>query len=56
MTSFLPGTFISFTPTHTAGNSKDVVRIGIMADVHKDLMPDADAGLKSLLTKRVKGK
>jgi predicted phosphodiesterase len=48
-TAFLPNTRISFSPGENARSNNDIVHIGIMADVHKDLMPDADARLEKFI-------
>lgn len=49
ITAFLPTTLLSFTPTvPMEDNSKDL-NFGIIADVHKDLMPDANKRLETFI-------
>lgn len=47
----LPSTFLSFTPSIKPMSSSKNVRFGIVADVHKDLMPDADERLEVFINK-----
>ena len=47
----LPHTMLSFAPSPTYNNS--VLNFGIVADVHKDLMPDANARLEQFITKAI---
>ncbi|MFH6602173.1 metallophosphoesterase family protein [Maribacter algicola] len=49
MTTILPSTVLSFRPGASLGNSAEVLRFGIVADVHKDLMPDADQRLQKFI-------
>ncbi|MGB5437087.1 MAG: metallophosphoesterase [Maribacter sp.] len=45
-----PTTLLSFTPSSIAQDTGKVLNFGIMADVHKDLMPDADTRLKGFIS------
>ena len=44
-----PTSMLSFTPSITAQDTGKVLNFGIMADVHKDLMPDADTRLERFI-------
>ncbi|MCP4975324.1 MAG: metallophosphoesterase, partial [Maribacter sp.] len=44
----LPNTILSFTPSLNSENS--VLNFGIIADVHKDLMPDANKRLEKFIS------
>ncbi|GAA3582249.1 metallophosphoesterase family protein [Snuella lapsa] len=50
--SVMPSTLLSFTPA-TRGLSKKIT-FGIVTDVHKDLMPDADQRLEAFVNKATK--
>ena len=52
--ALLPTTMLSFSPSDTFnGNSKDL-KFGIVADVHKDLIPDADSRLQKFINEAQK--
>ena len=52
--SFLPQTLLSFNPrTPFLNANSKALRFGIMADVHKDLMPDADKRLEKFISKAI---
>ncbi len=44
----LPNTVLSFTPSFTS--EKRTLNFGIVADVHKDLMPDANDRLEKFIS------
>jgi predicted phosphodiesterase len=45
----LPTTLLSFTPSILEGNVSKKVKFGIVSDVHKDLMPDANERLQTFI-------
>ncbi len=47
--SLVPATLLSFTPLITNAKSDKKLNFGIVTDVHKDLMPDADKRLESFI-------
>lgn len=52
----LPNTLLSFTPTTSLINNSKDLSFGIVADVHKDLMPDADKRLETFIDKATERK
>ena len=50
-TALLPQTVLSFNPISKTSTSN--LRFGIVADVHKDLMPDADDRLKTFIDEAI---
>jgi len=48
--AWLPVTILSFTPAIKFGNAPKKLRFGIVADVHKDLMPDANERLEKFIS------
>ncbi len=55
-TAFLPSTLLSFTPSTLLTESSENLSFGIVADVHKDLMPDADKRLEIFINKATERK
>lgn len=49
--TLMPSTMVAFTPPVTTKFASKSVTFGIVADVHKDLMPDADKRLETFLNK-----
>ena len=49
--SLIPSTLVSFTPGISSKKEAKILNIGIVSDVHKDLMPDANQRLKHLLVR-----
>lgn len=49
--TLLPSTILSFTPSIGEKSALKNLTFGIVADVHKDLMPDADKRLETFITK-----
>jgi 3',5'-cyclic AMP phosphodiesterase CpdA len=47
----LPQTLLSFTPL--IGPAKQILNFGVIADVHKDLMPDANARLEKFISEAI---
>jgi calcineurin-like phosphoesterase family protein len=47
--SLIPTTLVSFTPGNLLDIKVDPLIIGIVSDVHKDLMPDADQRLETFI-------
>jgi len=47
--AFLPTTLLSFTPTASIEDKSKGLNFGIVADVHKDLMPDANKRLETFI-------
>ena len=45
----LPTTLLSFTPAVSIVNKSKKLHFGIVTDVHKDLMPDADRRLEKFI-------
>ena len=52
--TFLPNTLLSFTPSITS--EKRTLNFGIVTDVHKDLMPDANERLEKFISEANRGK
>jgi predicted phosphodiesterase len=52
--AMIPETLLSFVPSTSAGSKK--LRFGIVSDVHKDLMPDADQRLEVFINQAHKRK
>ncbi len=48
--AFLPNTLLSFEAIAPEMPQKKVLRFGIVADIHKDIMPDADTRLEKFIT------
>ncbi|MET2983720.1 metallophosphoesterase family protein [Aureibaculum conchae] len=51
--SMLPCTLVSFTPGVSSESNAKNLNFGIVTDVHKDLMPDADKRLETFITKAI---
>lgn len=49
MTAVLPSTLLSFTPGIHSDKKAKTLNFGIVADVHKDLIPDADQRLEAFI-------
>jgi len=49
MATMIPTTVLSFSPKSSTIISPKILRFGIVADVHKDLMPDADERLEKFI-------
>jgi len=47
--SLVPSTLLSFTPSISDGKTAKDLKFGIVTDVHKDLMPDADKRLETFI-------
>jgi predicted phosphodiesterase len=54
--TLLPASVISFTPSTLAGKPPKKLKFGIVSDVHKDIMPDADARLETFISEAKKRK
>ncbi|WP_411030139.1 metallophosphoesterase family protein [Spongiimicrobium sp. 3-5] len=52
-TAILPTTMLSFKPFNPRGQQPQSLTFGIIADVHKDLMPDADDRLQVFITEAI---
>ena len=48
-----PTTLLSFTPSTSVKGATGVLNFGIVADVHKDLMPDANARLEKFIDEAI---
>jgi len=51
--SILPTTLLSFTPSLSDHSSKEQLTFGLVTDVHKDLMPDADERLEKFISEAI---
>ena len=49
----LPTTMLSFKSLELSGNTSKKLKFGIVADVHKDLMPDANDRLEKFVTEAI---
>lgn len=49
LATMVPTTLLSFTPSIVSESKSKTLRFGIATDVHKDLMPDADARLETFI-------
>ncbi|WP_339841329.1 metallophosphoesterase [uncultured Maribacter sp.] len=49
--SLLPYTGLSFSPSYLRETGADILRFGIVTDVHKDLIPDANERLEKFIDK-----
>lgn len=49
----MPTTMLSFTPSIVIGDTSKKLRFGIVADVHKDLMPDANDRLEQFIAQAI---
>ncbi len=47
--AMVPSTILSFTPSIRGENTSKKLKFGIVSDVHKDLMPDADNRLEKFI-------
>ena len=52
----LPTTLLSFTPAISSENKPKTLNFGIVTDVHKDLMPDADKRLETFIGEAISRK
>ena len=48
-TAMVPSTLLSFAPSVSAEDKGKSLTFGIVADVHKDLMPDANERLETFI-------
>jgi len=51
---FLPTTLLSFTSVNSMEDTSKNLNFGIVTDVHKDLMPDANKRLETFVTESVR--
>ncbi|NKI27467.1 metallophosphoesterase [Arenibacter sp. 6A1] len=51
--TMFPTTLLSFTPSLFSERRANSLKIGIVSDVHKDLMPDADKRLETFINKAI---
>ena len=56
MASLVPGHLLSFKPNMGIEHPSPTLSFGIVADVHKDLMPDADERLERFITEAMERK
>ncbi|MDO5980056.1 metallophosphoesterase family protein [Flavivirga spongiicola] len=54
--TMLPSTLLSFTPGISSDKKTEKLSFGIVSDVHKDLMPDADQRLETFIDEAQKRK
>ncbi len=54
--SIIPTTVLSFSPSFTTESTSKKLKFGIVSDVHKDLMPDADKRLEVFINQAQKRK
>lgn len=53
LATLLPQTTLAFEPVLSTDSADEVLRFGIVTDVHKDLMPDADKRLETFIEKAI---
>lgn len=53
LATFIPTTLLSFTPAISLEKKNKKLRFGIVTDVHKDLMPDADKRLEKFISEAI---
>lgn len=56
LASFFPTTLLPFTPVLASSRTAKPLNFGIITDVHKDLMPDADQRLEIFIQKAIERK